>query len=51
MDYDPKAALAIRSAPLPTKATLKHRHNVFLQLIRLAAINIKMIRVIASSHH
>ncbi len=47
---DPSATEAIASAPLPTPATLKHRKNVLYQLIRFAAINLKMIKVIGGSH-
>ncbi len=47
---DPRSAEIIAASPLPTKATLKHRRNVLYQLIRFAAINLKMIRVIGASH-
>lgn len=42
---------AIQRAPLPTEKTLKQRKNVFLQLFRFAAINIKMIKMIRKGHH
>ena len=48
-DPDPQAELAIHAAPLPTPATLRHRRNLVYQAVRFAAINLKMIRVIASS--
>jgi len=48
--FDPAAAAEIAAAPLPTPATLKNRNNLFYQLIRFAAINLKMIKVIMSSH-
>ncbi|MCL2471160.1 MAG: hypothetical protein FWF25_05390 [Propionibacteriaceae bacterium] len=48
---DPVAQQSILASPLPTKATLKHRRNLFYQVIRLAAINIKMFRVIATGRH
>ena len=51
VELDPQAQQAIDSAPLPTLTTLKHRRNVVYQLIRLAAINIKMLRVIGASTH
>jgi len=50
-DYDSQAELALKAAPLPTRKMLKRRRNVFIQLLRLIAINIKMIRVIWASHH
>jgi len=50
-DYDSQAELALKAAPLPTPTMLKRRRNVFIQLWRLIAINIKMIRVIWASHH
>ncbi|MCL2726413.1 MAG: hypothetical protein FWD69_18495 [Polyangiaceae bacterium] len=50
-DFDPQAELAVKAAPLPTSKMLKHRRNVLVQLWRLIAINIKMIRVIWASHH
>ena len=39
-------------SPMPTKRTLRGRNNLFFQLIRFAAINLKMLRVIGkgSSH-
>ena len=46
---DPQAELAIHAAPLPTPSTLRHRRNLVYQAVRFAAINLKMIRVIASS--
>ncbi len=47
---DPAAAAQIQAAPLPTATTLRRRQNALYQLIRLIAINLKMIRVIISSH-
>ena len=41
----------INRAPLPTEKTLKQRKNVLMQLIRFAAINIKMIKMIRKGHH
>ena len=51
MDATTATGESIASAPLPTPATLKRRQNVFYQLIRFAAINLKMLRVIARGHH
>ncbi|MCL2482916.1 MAG: hypothetical protein FWF43_05795 [Propionibacteriaceae bacterium] len=48
---DPAAQQSILASPLPTPSTLKHRRNLFYQLLRLAAINIKMVRVIATGRH
>jgi len=48
--FDPAAAAEIAGAPLPTPATLKNRKNLFYQLIRFAAINLKMMKVIRASH-
>ncbi|MDO8108211.1 hypothetical protein Q6348_13505 [Isoptericola sp. b441] len=47
---DQTAAEAIASSPLPTPRTLARRRNVAYQLIRFAAINLKMMRVIARGH-
>lgn len=41
---------AIASAPLPTPKTLARRTNLAFQLLRFAAINLKMMRVIARGH-
>jgi len=49
-DLDQAADQHIAAAPLPTPATLKHRRNLLYQLVRFAAINLKMIKVIRSSH-
>ena len=49
-DFDQQAELALKAAPLPTRSMLKHRRNIFIQLLRFIAINIKMIRVIWASH-
>jgi len=48
---DPAAQALVAAAPLPTRKLLKRRRNLFFQLIRLAAINLKMLRVISASHH
>jgi len=48
---DPAAAKALAEVPVPTAKTLKRRKNVLLQLLRFAVINLRMIRVIRSSHH
>jgi len=40
----------INAAPEPTPATLRGRYNLLYQLIRFAALNLKMIRVIRASH-
>jgi len=48
--FDAAAAAEITAAPLPTPKTLKNRKNLFYQFVRFAAINIRMIKVIASSH-
>ncbi len=47
---DPIAAEAIASSPLPTEKTLSRRNNVFFQLFRFAAINIKMMMVVIKGH-
>jgi hypothetical protein len=41
---------SIASAPLPTQKTLRRRRNLAIQLVRFAAINLKMIRVIVRGH-
>jgi hypothetical protein len=41
----------IARAPMPTEKTLKFRKNVFIQLWRFAAINIKMVKMIRKGHH
>jgi len=50
-DLDPNATKAIMGCPLPTEATLASRHNPLYQLLRFAAINLKMMKVIGASHH
>lgn len=49
--HDEAAQVAIMSAPMPTPTTLKRRKNLFYQLIRFIAINLKMLKVISASHH
>lgn len=51
MDATTATGESIASAPLPTPSTLRMRQNVFYQLFRFVAINLKMIRVIARGHH
>lgn len=46
----PFADESIASAPLPTERTLRRRRNLLVQAVRFAAINLKMIRVIARGH-
>ena len=41
---------AIASAPLPTPKTLSRRRNIAFQLLRFAAINLKMLRIIRRGH-
>ena len=50
-DHDGHAWADLTEVPLPVPTTLKRRRNLFYQLIRLAAINLKMLRVIRESHH
>lgn len=47
---DEVTASRIAAAPLPTPATLRKRQNVALQLVRFAAINLRMIGVIRRGH-
>ena len=47
---EPVTEQAIASAPLPTPKTLARRANPAFQLLRFAAINLKMMRVIARGH-
>jgi hypothetical protein len=47
---DTLAADSIASAPMPTPKTLRRRRNLAIQLVRFAAINLKMMRVIARGH-
>lgn len=42
---------SINEAPLPTEKTLRFRRNLFLQLWRFTAINLKMLRMIRKGHH
>lgn len=39
------------NAPIPTAKELKARKNVFLQLVRFAGLNLKMIAMINKGHH
>lgn len=41
----------INRAPLPTEKTLKQRKNPFFQILRFAAINLKMVKMIRKGHH
>ena len=41
----------ISRAPLPTEKTLKQRRNILFQILRFAAINLKMIKMIRKGHH
>jgi hypothetical protein len=41
---------SIASAPLPTARTLRMRRSLPYQLVRLVAINIKMIKIITRGH-
>lgn len=41
---------SIASAPLPTEKTLRRRANLPYQVVRFAAINLKMIKIIARGH-
>jgi hypothetical protein len=47
---DTRAGESIASAPMPTPKTLGRRRNVAFQLLRFAAINLKMMRVIQRGH-
>lgn len=38
-------------APLPTEKTLRQRKSVIFQLMRFAAINLKMLKIIGKGHH
>jgi len=38
-------------APTPTKGTRRMRQSVFWQLWRFVAINLKMLKLMAKSHH
>jgi hypothetical protein len=42
---------SIANAPLPTEKTLRFRRNVFFQLWRFTAINLKMVNMIRKGHH
>jgi len=42
---------SIARAPLPTEKTLAQRQNLFIQLTRFCAINLKMIKMIRKGHH
>jgi hypothetical protein len=44
------AESSIGRAPLPTSRTLRARTNIFMQILRFAAINFKMIRIIVKEH-
>jgi hypothetical protein len=47
---DKNAAESIAASPLPTPKTLARRRNLVFQFFRFAAINLKMMRVIARGH-
>jgi hypothetical protein len=49
-EADARTAESIAYAPLPTRAKLRMRQNLVVQLWRFASINLKMLRVIFSGH-
>jgi hypothetical protein len=48
-DVNVRTAERIADAPLPTRATLRMRQNLLVQLWRFVRINLKMMRIIYSS--
>jgi hypothetical protein len=40
----------IAAAPLPTRATLKKRTSLPVQLVRFALINLRMLRMVRKGH-
>lgn len=36
--------------PIPTKSTLRHRRNFFVQLYRFFRLNYKIMRIVARGH-
>jgi hypothetical protein len=41
----------LRSAPLPTKKTLRMRQNLPYQAYRFAAFHLRTVRMVAKGHH
>lgn len=44
------AEASIAQAPLPTEKTVKSRTNLAVQVMRFAAINIRMVKMIRKGH-
>ncbi len=44
------SASTIATAPLPTKKTLRSRKNIPFQILRFAAFNIRMLRMVTKAH-
>ncbi|WP_298339124.1 hypothetical protein [Ferrimicrobium sp.] len=40
----------IADAPLPTRRTLRTRHNMAYQLIRFALFNLRMLKMVGKGH-
>ncbi len=49
-EVDLRTAERIADAPLPTRATLRKRQNLFVQFWRFIRINLRMTRIIFSGH-
>ena len=45
------ATRSIASAPLPTRQTLHRRQNLFVQVWRFAALNLRMLTMITKGSH
>ena len=41
----------LRSAPLPTGRTLRMRRNLPYQAYRFAALNVRIVKMVAKGHH
>ncbi|WP_188112748.1 hypothetical protein [Mycobacterium simiae] len=49
-EVDVRTAERIADAPLPTRAKLRMRQNLFVQFWRFTRINLRMMRIIFSGH-
>ena len=45
------ATRSIASAPLPTARTLRRRKSLFFQVLRFAALNLRMVSMITKGSH
>lgn len=45
-ELSPLIAKRIAQAPMPTKATLRLRHNLIIQFFKFAAFNLRILKIV-----